>query len=520
MHADRYDGKARASDVKIEMMAALHSFWQRHRSTALRSLLLAALLHRLNCLAFLAASSPVWLLTAFLLGAVLVHSDAASEDEDRHLYKKIRPHLAAGSSSSSDAESSVTSMDEHLVVVGDVAAWTADDEHRIRSIGSLELERDARLEKLMSRRSSIYRRRNLIDLDVHIPAVHHHCDDTGSAPSSLLRAAHRTYPFDIHQRDPDDGKAAAMLRRHETFADSGSSDAPPARTSRFIRPYFVADDVQEAGAAGDNSNSSSSSSSPSSSAASDHQTQQQHAVVGVQEAEGAGAAATTSTPHEWGGNGMSLEAVDVELISDSSDDDMSLPGDDAAAAAALHSNPPDQLDEDEEDSFEVESITQQVAAVKQQPRVTAVEEPVSSPSGHDENASSKELVEENKKMDRELSEIREHHILGPVPVINSSTATSSGVGVGAARAVVTPSLAAAAAAAAPASTPQAPASAPPVAASVPPAAAPAQAPPAAAAAPAPAPPAAVSAPPAAASRKPSSKSKTASKKPVFGFFRK
>jgi len=54
-------------------------------------------------------------------------------------------------------------------------------------------------------------------------------------------------------------------------------------------------------------------------------------------------------------------AVDVELISDSSDDDsMSLPGDDAAGAGSMIMNNP--RDEDEEDSFEVESITQQVAA--------------------------------------------------------------------------------------------------------------------------------------------------------------
>ena len=44
--------------------------------------------------------------------------------------------------------------------------------------------------------------------------------------------------------------------------------------------------------------------------------------------------------------------MDVELISDSSDDDsMSLPGDDPAGAGSLIMNNP--RDEDEEDSFEV-----------------------------------------------------------------------------------------------------------------------------------------------------------------------
>ena len=53
-------------------------------------------------------------------------------------------------------------------------------------------------------------------------------------------------------------------------------------------------------------------------------------------------------------------AVDVELISDSSDDDMSLQGDDATGGSL--NNARDHSDDDEEDSFEVESITQQVAA--------------------------------------------------------------------------------------------------------------------------------------------------------------
>ena len=169
------------------MAAAAHALlWRRHRWTALRSLLLVALLHRLHCLAFLAASSPVWLLAAFLLGVVLVHSEpplmlaAASASEDRHLYKRSATGGGSSSGDSSDGGSSVTSMeeDEHLHLVGEkeeevveaaAVAWTADDERSIQSIGSLELERDARLEKLMSRRSSSIIHRNLIDLDIHIP---------------------------------------------------------------------------------------------------------------------------------------------------------------------------------------------------------------------------------------------------------------------------------------------------------------------------------------------------------------
>ncbi|CAN6308392.1 unnamed protein product [Urochloa humidicola] len=501
--------------------------WRRHRWTALRSLLLVALLHRLHCLAFLAASSPVWLLAAFLLGVVLVHSDphvplAATEDEDRHLYKKIRRRVAASSSSSSSSSSSgsgggggssddTSGSMEHLV--GDykeeevvkkpaAVAWTADDEHSIRSIGSLELERDARLEKLMSRRSI---HRNLIDLDIHIPAAvltknpaldlhshHHESSEPGSAPSFLL-AQHNTNPFDF---PPE----TLLYRRHESF----TAGAPLARPSRF-RPYFVAD-VPEAGggdtAGSDNSNSSS---SPSSSAASiDHQ------LVHHQ-----GQAAQQQAPAAPG----IVVAVDVELISDSSDDDMSLPGDDVAARSLDDIVVPP--DEDVEDSFEVKSITQQVAAAgtcRGNGAATTAVEMVSSSSApspsrrqwhqeEDASISSMASVEENDK-------IGERHILGPVPVIDSSP-TSAGAGVGAAGAVVAAAAPAAAAAALPA-TPAAAAAPLPAAAKPPatPAAAAPPATPAAAAPPAPAP--AASAP----SAKPSSKSKGSSKKAVFGFFRK
>ncbi|KAG2544299.1 hypothetical protein PVAP13_9KG030020 [Panicum virgatum] len=360
--------------------AAAHALlWRRHRWTALRSLLLVALLHRLHCLAFLAASSPVWLLAAFLLGVVLVHSEpnpnvpplmlaaaaSSADDQDRrHLYKRSRSATGGGggggssSDDSSGGGSSVTSMDmeedeQHLhlvkeeVVKAAAVAWTADDERSIQSIGSLELERDARLEKLMSRRSSSIIHRNLIDLDIHIPknvnppaALGLDDPGPGSAPSALL-GQHSSNPFDFHAHHPPE----TMMRRHESFTAAGA-----ARPSRF-RPYFV-----PAGGGGDagGSDNSNSSSSPSSSAASSSDQQQAAAAIKVEEA--------ASPPK----NGM-VVAVDVELISDSSDDDMSLPGDedDAAGSRLNNDNPrprPRDEDDDEDDSFEVESITQQVAA--------------------------------------------------------------------------------------------------------------------------------------------------------------
>ncbi|XP_072146423.1 uncharacterized protein [Setaria viridis] len=207
---------------------------------------------------------------------------AALEDEDRHLYKKIR-HLSSAKDDSADDDGSLaTSSEDHLVggekeegeevVVEAAVAWTADDEHSIQIIGSLELE------KLMSRRSI---HRNLIDLGVHIPAVltknrldlhhhhhHHHCDDTGSAPSFLL--GQHSNPFDFPKM---------QMRRHESF----TAGAPP-RPSRF-RPYFVADVPEGGGGDATGRDNSNSSSSTSSSAASDHhlQAQQQAAAVRVED---------------------------------------------------------------------------------------------------------------------------------------------------------------------------------------------------------------------------------------------
>jgi len=199
-------------------------------------------------------------------------------------------------------------------------------------------------------------------------------------------------------------------------------------------------------------------------------------------------------------------AVDVELISDSSDDDsMSLPGDDAAGAGSLIMNNP--RDEDEEDSFEVEIITQQVATGTYVPASSgssdllhmlaqtdgcAAERQQQPPRDvnvmrgqEEEDASisvsscsnSKEWVAPTTL---EESEKREHHhITGPVAVTgNNDAATATAAAV--------------------------------VAAAEPPRAA-AAAPPPAAAAPAPS---------RAPSAKPSSKSKATSKKAVFGFFRK
>jgi hypothetical protein len=292
--------------------------WRLHRRTALRSLLLLALLHRLNCLAFLAACAPVLLLTAFLLGILLVHSDddhvASAEEEEE---EEVDRHHHNISSSSSPSSSYSSEQDEEVVAEqegGNKApvAWTAEDERSIQSIGSLELERDARLEKLiMSRRS------NSLHLDVRIPRGGHSYDkgDPGSAPSSLLQLRH---PAD------DD--------HHHHHA----------RPSRF-RPYFVTADHYFDNSI-KNKKSTSPSSSSSAAASDDHQQEQAEEAPAV--------------PCNKQCDGM---AVNVELISDSSDDD------DVSLLPPPGAR--DHTDDEEEDSFEVASITQQVAAGAPSPKL-------------------------------------------------------------------------------------------------------------------------------------------------------
>lgn len=98
--------------------------------------------------------------------------------------------------------------------------WTAEDEKSIQNIGSLELERNAAVEKLMSSRS-MHRYyaadRDLIDLDLDGDGDGHQLPP-GSAPSM-----HRN-PFFFHDDQQAAASTAKLFSRHESF-----------------RPYFVAD---------------------------------------------------------------------------------------------------------------------------------------------------------------------------------------------------------------------------------------------------------------------------------------
>lgn len=156
--------------------------------------------------------------------------------------------------------------------------WTEDDEKNLIDLGSLELERNLRLENLIARRrarktSRFITEKNLIDLDgadipFNIPPIttkrnpfdvpYDSYDDLGpipgSAPSILLP---RRNPFDLPY-DPNEEKPdlkadsfqeefsgfhqkECMFRRHESFTAGPSIFGLPKQERQDVklRPYFV-----------------------------------------------------------------------------------------------------------------------------------------------------------------------------------------------------------------------------------------------------------------------------------------
>uniref|UniRef100_A0A0E0KLY5 Uncharacterized protein n=1 Tax=Oryza punctata TaxID=4537 RepID=A0A0E0KLY5_ORYPU len=371
-------------------------------------LLLLLLFPRLA--AFLLAASPVLLLAAFLLALVLVYSEPNNNEPDhliririrsRHPYAHASSCTASGSSDDdvdaqdSDSDSSC-SADDEPADDEKAAVWTAEDEKSIQNIGSLELERNAAVEKLMSSRS-MHRyyavHRDLIDLDGdgHLPP--------GSAPSM-----HRN-PFFFYDGQQDQEEAAAstakVFSRHESF-----------------RPYFVADKAQQPVAAPipilEISGSSSSSSSSASDRAGQHMKQDAAATM----------ADFTSSPKAMVTVDVELPkamvTVDVELISDSSDDDdddiMSLPGQQITKVASSMS--------DYDDGFEVESITRQVNETLHAHAAAAAA--AAACEGREEKG---EKEEKNKLATIEENERREHDVFSaPVPDASTAPANSATIG--------------------------------------------------------------------------------------------
>ncbi|KAF7076638.1 hypothetical protein CFC21_081260 [Triticum aestivum] len=373
--------------------------------------------------AFVLAAAPVLVLTALLLGIVLLHS--VPQDHDPHVYNKIshrppqcqpstRHHHRPSDESSDSSSSSVDENDHHPPTMStatshasfpDTAAntesestdsdhegkqhnhqrsekkdavravaWTADDAKSIENIGSLELEMNATVEKLMSRRRARGHQR---------PLHHHHqhvmeLDD----PSKLSIATRKRNPFDLDgPYDEDDNfpdsapsmlglrpsrnpffddvdddlrlqappqpssipgagaaaqKNAMLFRRHESFT-VGAPYVSDFRPSRF-RPYFVTEKMQGQPVTVPEASRKSSSSSTSSSSAGAtayayayayaSANKEEEAAAEQEEALAAAAAMSEEVKPgvEYSSRSHEVAAVDVELISDSSDDDMTLPG--------------------------------------------------------------------------------------------------------------------------------------------------------------------------------------------------
>jgi hypothetical protein len=259
--------------------------------------------------------------------------------------------------------------------------WTAEDEKSIQNIGSLELERNAAVEKLMSSRS-MHRYyaadRDLIDLDLDGDGDGHQLPP-GSAPSM-----HRN-PFFFHDDQQAAASTAKLFSRHESF-----------------RPYFVADKTQQPVVLESSGGGGSSSSSSSSSSASGHRAGQHMKQEAVADFSSSPKAMVVTVDAELP-NPKSMVTVDVELISDSSDDDdddiMSLPGQQITKVASSMSD-----DDDGESSFEVESITRQVNETLHAHAAAAAAAAAAAREGREEKEEKNKLasIEEDERRERDV----------------------------------------------------------------------------------------------------------------------
>ncbi|KAG5232902.1 Uro-adherence factor [Salix suchowensis] len=148
--------------------------------------------------------------------------------------------------------------------------WTEDDQKNLMDLGTLEIERNQRLESLIARRRArrnmrLMAEKNLIDLDaadipINIPSIsttrHNpfdfpYDDVPGSAPSVLLpRRNPFDLPYDSNEEKPDlkgdsfqqefsaTQHREPFFRRHESFS-VGPSTLGGTRQDLRWKPYFV-----------------------------------------------------------------------------------------------------------------------------------------------------------------------------------------------------------------------------------------------------------------------------------------
>ncbi|XP_015694463.1 uncharacterized protein LOC102704991 isoform X2 [Oryza brachyantha] len=260
-----------------------------------------------------------------------------------------------------------------------VVAWTADDQKNILNIGCLEIERNQRLESLIARRRARkYVDRNLIDFgssdslptieelskfNVQIPAIfaprknpfdlpYNEDNFPESAPSAPLKMLNKfDLPFDqANESSSSEGanpshvdstpvfsqsQKDTMFRRHESFTQGApflSDFWQDMQPSRF-RPYFVTEKMADEGIPvpnieGEASEKSSAEDSDSTSSVTD---QESHKLV-LEDCSNQNLRPPLSQTEEQfhlaqNARDVTL-ALNIEpplLISDSSDDDISLP---------------------------------------------------------------------------------------------------------------------------------------------------------------------------------------------------
>ncbi|TVU02796.1 hypothetical protein EJB05_12744, partial [Eragrostis curvula] len=265
-----------------------------------------------------------------------------------------------------------------------VVAWTADDQKNILKIGSLEIERNQRLESLIARRRARkYSDRNLVDIgssdslpiieelskfNVQIPAVfaprknpfdlpYNEDNFPDSAPSALLQTRN---PFDLPHEQEDESSSAvgvdsiheepvsvasqlqrsALYRRHESFTKGApflSEFLQDARPSR-LRPYFVTEttaneEITSSSIDGETSGKGSSKASSVQDSDSTSVTDQENQKDVLEDCSNQGQRSPFVQAEEHAQIAQHVRevslALDMEppvLISDSSDDDISLSG--------------------------------------------------------------------------------------------------------------------------------------------------------------------------------------------------
>ncbi|TKW34690.1 hypothetical protein SEVIR_2G322200v4 [Setaria viridis] len=266
-----------------------------------------------------------------------------------------------------------------------VMAWTADDQKNILNIGCLEIERNQRLETLIARRRARkYTDRNLIDFgssdslptieelskfNVQIPSIfaprknpfdlpYNEDNFPDSAPSAPLEIGN---PFDLPSEQANESSSSggtnsiyaepipvtshlqrsALLRRHESFTEGApflSDFLQDARPSRF-RPYFVTENMANEeitdpvleGETSEKSNSKASSVQDSDSTSSVADQESQKDVLEDFSNQGQQSSFSQTDEHAHIARhvrevSLALDMEPPVLISDSSDDDISLSG--------------------------------------------------------------------------------------------------------------------------------------------------------------------------------------------------